>query len=94
MREVKPHPARFGDLDCSVYDFLAAGDLLPLHTHGPDDVHISIVTGGPLQMIGDRGDRILVPGEIIDWQPGENHGFGWAGAPARLVNIQKVHHGR
>jgi len=94
MREVTPYPAVYGNLNCGVYDFLAEGDVLSLHTHGVDDVHISIVTVAPIMLFTDLGERVVVPGEILDWEPGQPHGFRFHLKPSRLFNIRKNIHAR
>jgi len=82
-------PLAFGKLSGVIYDFREVGDVLPLHTHGPTDVHISIVARGSFHCHGDRGDLTLSSGDVLDWRPGEHHGFKALEAGSRLVNIIK-----
>lgn len=82
-------PLATGNLSGTIYDFREVGDVLPLHTHGDKDVHISIVARGTLLCHGDRGDQVVAAGEVIDWKPGEHHGFKALEPNSRLVNIIK-----
>jgi hypothetical protein len=83
-------PIAYGRLSGIVYDFLEAGDVLPIHTHGPTDVHITIVARGSFLCHGDRGDLTLSTGDVVDWEPGEMHGFKATEANSRLINIIKA----
>ena len=83
------YPLKYGRL-CrgTIYDYAKAGDTLDVHTHTDTDNHITIITNGILEVIGDnprKGQR-LGPGMPIDWKAGEPHGFR-AVTPARMINI-------
>lgn len=82
-------PFVYGKLKGTVYDFAEPGHILPLHTHTDADVHISIVSRGSFLCHGDRGDMTISAGDVIDWEPGEQHGFRALEANSRLVNIIK-----
>ena len=84
-------PLGLGALKGTIFDFDAAGDVLPLHTHGEHDVHISIVARGSFACWGDRGDITVSAGDVIDWNPGEHHGFRALEPRSRLVNVIKAH---
>jgi quercetin dioxygenase-like cupin family protein len=79
----------FGKLTGTIYDFPEVGDELPRHTHGEQDVHISIVARGKLLAFGDGWEREISSGAILDWEPGIYHGFRAIEANSRLVNIIK-----
>jgi hypothetical protein len=82
-------PLAHGKLSGIVYDFREVGDVLPIHTHGPSDVHITIVARGAFLCHGDRGYLTLSTGDVVDWEPGEMHGFKATEANSRLINIIK-----
>ncbi len=79
----------FGKLSGTIYDFSNIGDELPLHTHGPDDVHISIVARGSFLVFGKGWEREVAAGAVLDWEPGVYHGFRAVEPGSRLVNIVK-----
>lgn len=54
------------------YDF-KAGDILPMHNHGPTDVHITVVLAGDFSMAGDDWAYSCGPGTWVDWPEGVNH---------------------
>ena len=82
-------PLMLGKLVGTIYDFPEVGDELERHTHGPEDVHISIVARGRLRAFGDGWEQELSAGAILDWEPGVYHGFVALEANTRLVNIVK-----
>lgn len=74
-----------------VYDFTEVGDVLPLHTHGSDRSHLSIILGGELLAFQTgKADKVLKSGAFIDWPYDIEHGWRCLKAPARLVNITKT----
>lgn len=79
----------YGKLTGTIYDFPEVGDELPRHTHGTDDVHITIVARGRLLAFGDGWEREVASGAILDWEPGIYHGFKALEPNSRLVNIIK-----
>ena len=48
-------PLELGKLTGVIYDFQEVGDELPLHVHGEQDIHISIVARGRLKAFGPDG---------------------------------------
>lgn len=80
----------YGPLKVTIYDFENAGDTLDLHTHGEEDVHISIVARGVLSVFTPDSERTVREGAVLDWQAGEWHGFRALEAGARLVNVVKT----
>lgn len=87
MLEVKPFV--LGKLVGSIYDFPAAGDVLPMHTHTEANVHISVIARGSFRAHGNGWERVVNAGDVLDWQPNEPHEFIALSAEARLVNIVK-----
>jgi len=84
-----PTPRAFGKLTGVVMDFELAGDILPMHNHGLDDAHITIVTKGSFKAHGDGWEMTLVTGNVIDWPANQPHEFIALEPNSRLVNIQK-----
>lgn len=87
MLEVKPFT--LGRLVGSIYDFPEIGDVLPMHSHTENDVHISIVARGSFKTHGIGWERISHAGDVLDWKPGDPHEFVALEANSRLVNIVK-----
>lgn len=82
-------PFEIGALRGAIYDFPDAGDLLPMHEHTPDNVHVTIVVRGLLKARGDGWEIDLKPGPIYDWNPGQRHEFEAIEPGSRVVNIIK-----
>ncbi len=87
MLEAKPFT--LGKLTGTVYDFPEAGDVLPMHTHGEADVHISVVARGAFLAHGAGWQREVKAGDVLDWRPNDPHEFIANEAGSRLVNIVK-----
>ena len=87
MLEFKPFT--LGKLTGTIYDFPEVGDVLPMHTHGEVDVHISVVAKGSFRAHGNGWERIVKAGDVLDWRPNEAHEFISLEASSRLVNIVK-----
>jgi hypothetical protein len=81
----------FGKLTGIIYDFDVVGDELPLHVHGPTDIHISIVARGTIYAFGPDGSwgTKAETGTILDWEVGQYHGFTALEPNTRLINIVK-----
>ena len=82
-------PLTLGKLIGAIYDFPEVGDVLPMHTHGEVDVHISVVAKGSFRAHGNGWERIVKAGDVLDWRPNEAHEFISLEASSRLVNIVK-----
>lgn len=82
-------PLNIGALRGTIYDFESAGDELPPHTHTPADVHISIVARGAFTLSGEGWSRAVTAGDVIDFMPGQTHGFVATQPHSRLVNLVK-----
>jgi quercetin dioxygenase-like cupin family protein len=82
-------PLQTGAISGVVIDFPAAGDMLPMHAHGEQDVHITIVTVGTIRAHGDGWERLARPGDVLDWEIGQHHELVAVTPGARIVNILK-----
>jgi quercetin dioxygenase-like cupin family protein len=82
-------PLISGNLVGVVYDFENTGDELPRHNHNENDIHISIVARGRIRAFGDGWEIEAPSGAVLDWEPGQYHGFIAIEPNSRLVNIVK-----
>jgi quercetin dioxygenase-like cupin family protein len=87
MMTVKQH--KFGKIITGVYDFPEVDDVLPMHNHMEEDVHISIVARGSFRIHGDGWEMISKAGDVVDWEPGKAHEFIAVEPNSRLINIPK-----
>jgi hypothetical protein len=89
-------PLAAGDLRGVIYTFQVAGDVLPVHVHGPFDAHITIVARGRVRaesgimkdgvfMVEEALD--LESGRCIDTEPGVYHRFIATVDDTRIFNI-------
>jgi quercetin dioxygenase-like cupin family protein len=78
----------------TVFTFEKSGDVFPVHTHGKDDVHITIVAFGQIKCTGrpEIEGKIIeakAGGTVLDWKPGEAHGFTALTDGATIINMLK-----
>jgi quercetin dioxygenase-like cupin family protein len=78
-----------GSINGVIYDFEKTGDLLPMHTHDENSVHITIVARGSIKVSGHGWERIAKSGAILDFKPHQPHEFIALEDNTRLVNITK-----
>jgi quercetin dioxygenase-like cupin family protein len=77
-----------GRLNGVIYDF-ARGESLPMHRHGEEDVHITIVARGRVRAHGLEFDDIHEAGAVIDWPVGLDHEIVAEVDGSRIINILK-----
>jgi hypothetical protein len=82
-------PVNFGKLDLGIYDAKNEGDILPMHSHGEDTIHITIVARGSFTVRGDDWEITAKAGDVIDWRVGQNHELIALEPDSRFINIQK-----
>jgi mannose-6-phosphate isomerase-like protein (cupin superfamily) len=89
-------PLVAGDLRGAIYTFQVAGDVLPVHVHGPFDAHITIVARGRVRVengVTKDGSFLieetidLGAGRCIDTEPGVYHQFIATTDDTRIFNI-------
>jgi len=80
---------QFGKLTGSIYDAPEVDDILPMHTHGEADVHITIVARGSFKVHGDGWEMTAKAGDVIDWKVGQRHELIALESNSRFVNIVK-----
>ena len=80
----------FGKLNGAIYDAPEVNDILEMHTHGENDVHITIVARGSFRVHGTGWEMVAKAGDVLDWKPGQAHEFIALEPNSRFVNIVKV----
>lgn len=78
-----------GKLAGSIYEFSATGDVLPMHAHDDETVHITVVARGRFHCHGNGWKKDTSAGDVLDWQANDPHEFVALEANSRLVNIVK-----
>ena len=86
---LKTTPFSFGNLNGTIYDFPEENDILPMHEHDEQTVHITIVAKGSFKAKGLKWEKELVSGNVVDWQPFQPHEFIAMEPDSRIVNIIK-----
>ena len=79
----------FGNLRGTIYDANDVDDILPMHTHDEDTVHITIVARGSFRVHGDGWEMTAKAGDVIDWKVGQSHELIALEPNSRFVNIVK-----
>ena len=79
----------FGSANGTIYDFSLKDDILPMHVHDDTDNHITIVARGSLRAHGEGWERILNAGDVVNWEPFQQHEFIAIEDNTRIVNIRK-----
>ena len=87
MLEVNPF--NFGNLKGTIYDAPEIDDVLPMHTHEADTVHITIIARGSFTVRGEDWEIVSKAGDVIDWKVGQQHEFVALEPNSRFVNIRK-----
>jgi quercetin dioxygenase-like cupin family protein len=82
--------AQFGKLDLTIYDAKQEGEILPMHSHEEDSIHITIVARGSFKAHGDGWEMIAKEGDVIDWRVGQNHELIALEPNSRFINIMKA----
>lgn len=80
---------QMGNLSGVIYDFPEINDILPMHDHTEQDIHITIVAKGEFLVRGTDWETIINTGNVVDWQPYQPHEFVALEPNSRIVNIQK-----
>ena len=86
---LKTKMVAWGKLSGAIFDAPEVGDILPMHNHGEDDVHITIVARGSFRVKGSGWEMTSKAGDIIDWKPGQAHELIALEPNSRFVNIVK-----
>ena len=82
-------PVTYGKLNGVIYDAVDVDDILPMHTHGEQDVHITIIARGSFKVHGDGWEMVAKAGDVLDLKPGQAHELIALEPNSRFVNIQK-----
>lgn len=86
---LKITPFSFGKLNGTIYDFEEIGDVLPMHEHDEQSVHITVVAKGSFKAHGVEWETTLDNGKLVDWQPYQPHEFIALEPNSRIINIIK-----
>jgi hypothetical protein len=77
----------------AVYTFEKAGDIFPTHQHTEEDIHITIVTYGTIEVIAGKSKGKLLRakpgGTVVNWKPHEEHGFRGLEDGTTIINLLK-----
>ena len=83
-------PMTFGAARLTIYDFEDVGDELAPHAHQAMDNHVSIVARGRFRVSGNGWQREVAAGAIVDFEPGQVHGFVALEPRSRIINVLKA----
>jgi quercetin dioxygenase-like cupin family protein len=78
-----------GTLAISVFDFAAAGDVLPMHVHDVATAHITLILRGAVRVTTNGTAAIFGAGDILDTHAGQPHEFEALEPNTRITNIVK-----
>lgn len=78
-----------GKLNGTIFDFPEIDDILGMHAHTEEDVHITIVAKGSFRVHGNGWEKEVVSGNVLDWAPHDPHEFIALEPNSRIVNIIK-----
>lgn len=86
---LKVTPFQMGKLQGIIYDFPNSDDILPMHQHDEETIHITVVSRGSFKIRGEGWERIVGSGAVLDWRPNDPHEFIALEPNSRIVNIVK-----
>lgn len=86
---VEPKSMKIDDLSITIYDFPKTNDILPMHSHTKEDVHITIISKGKFLVKYSDKEETANAGDIYDWSPNDPHEFVSLKPNSRIVNIVK-----
>jgi quercetin dioxygenase-like cupin family protein len=79
-----------GSIVATIYDFASPGDILPMHTHTSQDVHITIISSGSIRVKTPDGKTAdFSARDHIEFMPGQPHEFESLEPNTRITNILK-----
>lgn len=89
-----PSPLQgMGDIRGAIYDFAAAGDILPKHNHTEETAHITIVARGRVKAYSHDWEIEADAGQILNFRAEEPHEIMALEDSTRIINIVKKHGG-
>jgi len=83
-------PKQFGALSGSLHTFEQVGDKVEMHDHTEENVHVTFILEGRIQINGGAWSIEVSAGKFIDWQPGQAHEFIALEPNSRILNICKA----
>jgi quercetin dioxygenase-like cupin family protein len=78
-----------GNIRGIIYDFSVTGDVLPMHVHTVDNIHITIVSRGSIRAYSHDWSQTATAGQVVDFRVGEPHEICALEDNTRIINIQK-----
>ena len=79
-----------GDIRGHVYIFEKTGDMIPMHNHDKNSVHISIIAKGSLRLLGYKKQPVeYTCGTMLDFSDIEMHELRALEDDTRMFNILK-----
>jgi quercetin dioxygenase-like cupin family protein len=73
----------------AIYDFAAAGDILPMHVHDAATAHVTLIQrGSVIVRTPDKSETFSAP-DILATHPGEPHEFEAVEAWTRVTNVTR-----
>lgn len=77
-----------GDIYGFYYEFQGIGSKLPMHSHSHNKTHHNvIVLHGHVKVYGPDFDRLLLPGDVFDFDGDKLHTIMAVSVSARILNI-------
>jgi hypothetical protein len=86
---LKTTPITFGRIKGTIYDFEEIDDILEKHWHTENNNHITIVVRGSFRATGTNWEKIIKAGDVLDWEPYQQHEFKSLESNSRFINIVK-----
>ena len=82
-------PINFDNVRGTIYDFEEIGDVLPMHWHTAENVHITVVCRGSFTAKGPNWEKIVSAGDVVNLEHLQQHEFISLEPNSRFVNIVK-----
>jgi quercetin dioxygenase-like cupin family protein len=79
-----------GDLSLSIYTYENKDDVLPMHTHNRETIHITIVAKGSVKVHGPSiPETEYKAGSVVDFKEDHPHEITAMEDNSRIINIKK-----
>ena len=86
---LRDKPLQLNGLTLIVYDFEKQNDVLPVHQHDDQTIHISIVARGSFKVMNGDQEFTASQGNILSFEPNIPHSFTALEDNGRIVNVRK-----
>ena len=78
---------QIGKLTINHFTFIEVGHTLPMHSHPEGEAHLTFVTSGRLRIFGEGWERIVSPGDQLQFDPEFSHAYEALEPMSRITNI-------